>query len=127
MRTETSTVDDLLTRTALQRFAAGSVLFEEGRLPIGVYILHSGQVTLSNGVTARAGEILGLTAVISGTPHSSSAVVTSACEVGFIERDEFRDLVDQSPAVWFTVLRQMSQDVNASNDVIRERSARAHR
>jgi CRP-like cAMP-binding protein len=126
MRTETTTVDDLLTRTALQRFPAGCVLFEEGQLPIGVYILHSGNVTLGNGVTARAGEILGLMAVISGTPHSTSAVAASPCEVGFIERDEFRDLVDQSPAIWFTVLRQMSQDVYASNDVIRERSARAH-
>lgn len=126
MRTETSTVDDLLTRTELQRFAAGRVLFEEGELPAGVYILHSGKVTLSNGVTARAGEILGLMAVISGRPHLSSAVAVSPCEVGFIERDEFRDLVDQSPAVWFTVLRQMSQDVNASYEVIRERSDRGH-
>lgn len=126
MSTATSTIDELLTRTELQRFAAGRVLFEEGQLPVGVYILHSGKVTLSNGVTARAGEILGLMAVISGHPHLSSAVTVSPCEVGFIERDEFRDLVDQSPAVWFSVLRQMSQDVNGAYEVIRERSDRGH-
>lgn len=126
MRTETSSIDDLLTRTELQRFAAGRVLFEEGQVPAGVYVLHSGEVALGNGVTARAGEILGLMAVISGRTHLSSAVAVSPCEVGFIGRDEFRDLVDESPAVWFTVLRQMSQDVNASYEVIRERADRSH-
>jgi CRP-like cAMP-binding protein len=125
MRTETSTVDELLTSSRLQRFAAGRVLFEAGEMPAGVYILHSGEVALSNGVTARAGEMLGLMAVISGSAHLSSAVAVSTCEVGFIERDEFRDLVDQRPAVWFSVLRQLSQDVNSSYDVMRrgDRSA----
>src|SRR5688572_23336472 len=126
MRTETSSIEDFLTRTELQRFAAGHVLFEEGEVPAGVYVLHSGEVALGNGVTAHAGEILGLMAVISGSTHSTSAIAVSPCEVGFIARDEFRDLVDQSPAVWFTVLRQMSQDVNTSYEVIRKRSDRAH-
>lgn len=135
MRTEMMTVDtphslaDLFTRPELQRVAAGRVLFEEGEQPAGVYILHSGEVVLSSVLegrrtrmrTARAGEILGLMAVVSGREHLSSAVATSLCEVGFIEADEFRKLVDESPAIWFSVLRQLSQDVNASYDVIRER------
>ena len=126
MRTETSTIDELLTRTELQRYSAGRVLFEEGEIPAGVYVLHSGEVALSNGVKARPGEILGLMAVISGRPHLSSAVAASPCEVGYIGANEFRDLVDRSPAVWFTVLRQMSQDVNSSYDVIRERFGHGH-
>jgi CRP-like cAMP-binding protein len=135
MRSETMTVDtshslaNLFTRPELQRIAAGRVLFEEGEQPAGVYIVHSGEVALSTVLdgrktrirTARAGEILGLMAVISGRAHLSSAVAASPCEVGFIEVGEFRSLIDESPAVWFSVLRQLSQDVNASYDVIRER------
>lgn len=135
MRTETTTLDtphstaNLFTRSELHRFAAGRVFFEEGEQPAGVYILHSGEVALSTILdgqktrmrTARAGEILGLMAVVSGRAHLSSAVATSLCEVGFIEAEEFRSLIDESPAVWFSVLRQLSQDVNASYDVIRER------
>lgn len=126
MRTETMTLDpphspaNLFTRPELQRIAAGRVLFEEGEQPAGVYILHSGEVAL-NTRTAHAGEIVGLMAVISGRAHLSSAVATTLCEVGFIEAEEFRNLVDENPAVWFSVLRQLSQDVNASYDVIRER------
>ena len=135
MRTETTTLDtphslaNLFTRPELQRIAVGRVLFEEGEQPAGVYILHSGEVALSTILdghetrmrTARAGEILGLMAVVSGRAHLSSAVATSLCEVGFIEAGDFRKLVNESPAMWFSVLRQLSQDVNASYDVIRDR------
>ena len=126
MRSE-ALLANLFTRPELQRIAAGSVLFEEGEEPAGVYILHSGEVALGTVVDgrmthmriARAGEILGLMAVVSACAHLTSAVATSLCEVGFIEAAEFRSLVDQSPAVWFSVLRQLSQDVNTSYEVLR--------
>lgn len=119
---------DLFTRPDLQRLAANTVLFHEGEIPAGVYILHSGQVDLvhertdgaERGHTPRAGEILGLSAVISGRAHLSTAVAGTLCEVGFIGREEFRSLIDDNPAIWFRVLRQLSQDVNESYDVIRK-------
>jgi hypothetical protein len=43
--------------------------------------------------------------------------------VAFIERSEFQSLIDGSPALWFTVLRQLSQDVNESYSIIRGRRA----
>jgi CRP-like cAMP-binding protein len=114
---------DLFTRPDLQRLAANKVLFREGEVPAGVFILHSGEVDLVHEHaatrTARAGEILGLSAVISGRTHLSTAVARTFAEVAFIEGDEFRSLVDETPAIWFSVLRQLSQDVNASYDVIR--------
>ena len=124
---DTPPLANVFSRPQLQRMGAGRVIFDEGDQPSGVYILHSGEVALSTLFegqqtrmrTARAGEILGLMAVVSGRPHLSSAVVTSPCEIGFIEAGEFRRLIDQNPAAWFSVLRQLSQDVNASYDVIR--------
>jgi CRP-like cAMP-binding protein len=130
MRSEITTVDEsLFARSELQRFATGRVLFEEGEKPAGVYILHSGEVVLSTLLeghatrvrTARAGEMLGLMSVISDSPHLSSAVAASPGEVGFVEAAEFRSLIDASPMVWFSVLRQLSQDVNSSYDVMRAR------
>lgn len=114
---------DLFTRPDLQRLTANSVLFREGEMPDGVFILHSGHVDLVHEHAATrmalAGEILGLSAVISGRTHLSTAVATTLAEVAFIEAEEFRALVDDNPAIWFSVLRQLSQDVNASYDVIR--------
>jgi CRP-like cAMP-binding protein len=98
-------------------------LFREGEVPAGVFILHSGEVDLVHErvvtCTAQAGEILGLSAVISGRSHLSTAIARTLAEVAFIEGEEFRSLVHDSPAIWFSVLRQLSQDVNASYDVIR--------
>jgi CRP-like cAMP-binding protein len=114
---------DLFTRPDLQRLATNAVLFREGDVPAGVYILHAGEVDLVHERaatrTAQAGEILGLSAVISGRAHLSTAVARTFAEVAFIEGDEFRSLVDDHPAIWFSVLRQLSQDVNESYDVIR--------
>jgi len=120
---------DLFARPdLLQRLALKAVLFHEGEIPAGVYILHSGKVDLvhertdgaERGRTARAGEILGLSAVISGRSHLSSAIARTRCEVEFIEGEEFRCLADDNPAIWFSVLRQLSQDVNESYAVIRK-------
>src|SRR5688572_28117899 len=104
MRSQTMILDtppplaNVFTRPELQRMAAGRVIFEEGDQPSGVYILHSGEVALSTLLEghrlrmrmARAGEILGLMAVVSGRPHLTSAVVATPCEGGFIEAAEFR-------------------------------------
>lgn len=127
---------DLFIRPDLmQHPAPKTVLFHEGEAPTGVYILHSGEVDLvhenaegaERGRTARAGEILGLSAVISGRSHLSTALTRTQCDVGFIDREEFRCLVDDNPAIWFNVLRQLSQDVNQSYDVIRrELTKRSH-
>jgi CRP-like cAMP-binding protein len=125
------TVDAMVRLSSLSEprsFAAGSLLFSEGSSPDGVYIIRSGDVALEGAAggkikvrTASAGEMLGLNAVISAGIHATSAVATTACETGFIERDEFCRLVDSSPAIWFCVLRQLSQDVSSSYDVIRQR------
>ena len=125
------TIDAMARLSSLSEprsFAEGSVLFREGSSPDGVYIVRAGEVALEGASggktkvrTASAGEMLGLNAVISAGIHATSAVATTPCETGFIERDEFCRLVDSSPAIWFCVLRQLSQDVSASYDVIRQR------
>lgn len=113
---------NLFTRRELQRVLPGVILYEEGEHPAGVYILHSGEIALLVDAdtgwprlrVAGAGEILGLNAVVSRGRHLSSAVALTSCEVGFIGADEFRRLVNESPAIWFSVLRQLSQDVRTS-------------
>jgi CRP-like cAMP-binding protein len=111
--------------------ARGTVLFREGEAATGVYLLQNGEVTLSlagperaRTQTVRPGELLGVMAVISNRPHLTTAVAVTDCEVGFIASDEFRRLIDESPVVWFSVLRQLSQDVNTSYDTYREVGAR---
>ena len=111
-----------------ERRAAGEMLFMEGESPAGVYVLHEGDVELV--FSPREGEpkplrvinpgrILGLSSVVMEHPHDCSAVALTDCEVGFVEREAFLRSLEKTPAIWFSVLRMLSNDVNAVYDDMR--------
>jgi CRP/FNR family cyclic AMP-dependent transcriptional regulator len=118
----------LTGRETLQNRPAGSILFTEGDQPRGIYVVHSGTIEVlmraRNGDwkpiwSAAAGEILGLESVISRRPHDSTARAITSCKLGLVERETFLGMLDESPAIWFSVLRLLSQGVNASYDSLR--------
>ena len=118
----------LTERETLQHRPAGTVLFNEADQPRGIYLIHSGTVELlmraRNGDwkrmrTASAGDILGLESVVSIRPNDATARAITSCDLGFIERESFLRVLDESPAIWFSVLRLLSQGVNASYDSLR--------
>jgi CRP/FNR family transcriptional regulator len=116
-------VISLTERETLQHRRAGTILFNEDDPPRGIYLIHSGTMELlmraRNGDwkrmrSASSGEILGLESVVSRRPHDATARAITSCELGFIERESFLRVLDESPAMWFSVLRILSQGVNAS-------------
>lgn len=116
----------------LERYPAGRLLFHEGDDPRGIYVVHSGQVDLvfsgKNGNAkplrvAEEGQILGLSCVVSHRPHDCSATTRTACELGFIDRDTLLEQIDHSPAIWFSVLQLLSEDVNSCYDCMRSITA----
>ncbi|MFL6244767.1 MAG: Crp/Fnr family transcriptional regulator [Thermoanaerobaculia bacterium] len=129
---ETSLAD----RETLIRLRGGEVLFREGEMPRGVYVLHSGTVKLlfaaRNGNEkplreAQPGQILGLSCVVTRRVHDCTATAAGSCEVAFIEREDFLRALDDSPAVWFSVLRVLSSEVNAVYDDMRSLAGRDNR
>ena len=64
----------------------------------GIYILCKGRVKLSatsrEGQTlilqvAQPGEVLGLNATVSGSPHDTTAETGQPCQLNFVKRDDF--------------------------------------
>ena len=129
LATRRPSADAYLTeREMLQHRPAGTVLFNEGDLPRGIYLIHSGTVELlmraRNGDwkrmrTTSAGDILGLESIVALRPNDATARTITPCDLGFIERESFLRVLDESPAIWFSVLRLLSQGVNASYDSLR--------
>jgi CRP-like cAMP-binding protein len=126
--TMTTFADTLYEHETLEMHGAERVLFREGEEPRGVYVVHSGQIDLvfsgKNGAAkplrvAEEGAILGLSCVVSRCRHDCSATTRTPCELGFIDRETFLRQVDHSPAVWFSVLQLLSQDVNSCYDCMR--------
>ncbi|MFZ0297652.1 MAG: Crp/Fnr family transcriptional regulator [Candidatus Sulfotelmatobacter sp.] len=87
---------------------AGAVLFVEGQTPRGVFILCSGKVKLSTTSKegkvlilkqAEAGEVLGLSAAISGTNYEMTAETASPCQLNFIGRQDVMNLLQNESEV----------------------------
>jgi len=87
---------------------AGALLFVEGQTPRGVFVLCFGKVKLyttsKEGKVlilkqAEAGEVLGLSAAISGTNYEMTAETAVPCQLNFIGRHDFMDLLQNQSEV----------------------------
>lgn len=98
-------------------YPSGAVLFGEDEKPHGVFVLLTGRVKLSISSPsgkiiilriARAGEILGLHAVVSGTVFQATAETLEPCQVSFVRRDEFLRFLRDHPLASMEAARQLS-------------------
>jgi CRP/FNR family transcriptional regulator, cyclic AMP receptor protein len=98
-------------------YPAGTLLFLEKQDPRGVFVLCGGEVKLSisssSGKTmslkiAKAGEILGLMATMSGSSYEVTAETLHPCQVAFIRRDDFLRLVSKYPEAYLGVVKQLT-------------------
>ncbi len=126
-RSNSVVADTIAPYETIEVWPPGKILFREGVEPAGIYFLHSGDVDLSFSskplLYAHAGEILGLTSVMSTRSHDSTAVTRTACVTGFVEKNQFLRLLDEQPALWLTVLRLISTNINQCWDCMRSLNA----
>jgi len=112
---------DVIKSTAI--YPKGALLFMERQDARGVFVLCEGEVKLSisssEGKTlimrvAKAGEILGLMAGMSGTPYEVTAETVRPCQVAFVRREDFQRFVAKYPEASRGVARQMSMQYQAA-------------
>jgi CRP/FNR family transcriptional regulator len=103
---------------------AGAILFVEGQRPRGIFILCSGKVNLSatsrDGKililkTAEAGEALGMSAVISGMGYELTAETATPCQVNFVERNHFLELMQAQSEVGMQTAQCLSRDFRCAH------------
>jgi len=126
-----------LPAKALQTFEAikyasaypkGAVLFVEGQPPRGVFVLCQGSAKLSIRVTdgttqivklSEPGEVLGLSATVSGKPYGLTAETMEPCQVNFIKRADFLRLLREFPLACFKIVEKLNEKYNAAWQVVR--------
>src|ERR1700692_3750551 len=90
------------------------ILFLQGDGPVGLYILHSGEATMTmetpSGeelITMRTdpGSLLGLPGVVGNCPYSMSAYAKQGAEVSFVPREDFSALMLNEPKLAMMILR----------------------
>lgn len=109
-------------------YPKGAMLFVEGEMPRGVFILCGGKAKLmtssSEGKTlilkvAGPGEILGVSAAILSTPYEVSAEMMEAAQVNFIRLADFLVLLRSHPEVCLRAAEQLSAKYQAAQREVR--------
>ena len=126
-----------LPADALQAFDAvknlsvvsrGETLFAEGRQPRGIFVLCEGRAKLSvcseNGKrlllrVAGPGEVLGLSASLSGKPYELSAEMLDSSQVAFVRRRDLLRFLREHREACLQVVHLLSQDLHAAYDRVR--------
>lgn len=99
------------------------VLFRQGDASTGLFILQSGEATLSMrsdldkpilSVQANAGSLLGLPGLIGNQPYSLTAVACSGARVSFITRTEFTAFMHANPEAALKILQVLAAEVSSA-------------
>jgi CRP/FNR family cyclic AMP-dependent transcriptional regulator len=115
---------------------AGAILFVEGQMPRGLFILCSGKVKLSTTSregkvlilkTAEAGEALGLSAAISGQDYAMTAETATPCHVSFLDRRSLLSLIQTHSEVGMHAAHSLSLEFQSAyrdmHDLVLARSS----
>lgn len=117
-------------------YPGNAILFVEGQMPRGAFVLCSGRVKLST--TSRdgkvlilkiagAGDILGLSAVISGQSYEVTAETSMPCHVNFVEREALVDLISKNGEMGLRSAEALSREFQSAykdiHDLVLARSS----
>ncbi len=101
------------------QFAAGDPIIEEGNHDRTLYILLSGEAAIRRAGAAQAvgvvrvGECLGEMSLLTGQPHSASAVARQPTEAATLTHDELTALVRFRPDIGLIMFRNMAIGLGA--------------
>jgi CRP/FNR family transcriptional regulator len=110
-------------------YPGGALLFVEGQMARGAYVLCSGKVKLSTTSRegkililklANAGEVLGLSAAVSGTPYELTAETATPCQVNFVERETLTRLMERYGELGLHAAQALSKDFQSTYRDIHE-------
>jgi len=109
-----------------QFFPAGSIVLGSGETPKGIYVVHTGKIKMSmpgrNRPASRVagrGEVLGLTAMVSGKPCEVTSEAVSPAQLTFIPRNAIIRLMDEDPEFAFRILQYLCHDLGDAFESVR--------
>lgn len=102
-------------------FPRGSVLFVEGQRPSGVYVLCEGRAKVSIGSAdgktlvlriAKAGDLLGVNAALTGQPYDATVETLERCRIDFVSREDLLKLLDRDKRACLSVAQALGRTLS---------------
>jgi CRP/FNR family transcriptional regulator, cyclic AMP receptor protein len=109
-------------------YPKSAMLFIEGQLPRGVFVLCTGRAKLSTSSTegktvilnlAEAGDVLGLNATISNKPYELTAEMVEPGQANFIPRDALLQFLRENGEIALRVAEQLSRNYYSAFEEVR--------
>lgn len=125
----------LLAHHSDQKYLKGDVIFREGTVPAGIFLIRSGKVKKYKVdqlakeqiiYVAGPGELIGYHAVLSEERYPDSAAAIEDSLVSFIPNEDFHYILSHSPAFTSRLLKALSHEFTVyvnSLSVIAQRTA----
>jgi CRP-like cAMP-binding protein len=116
-------IQALEKQSSLVPCGRGVILFRQGEIPTGIFIIRSGKASLlvkaENGVevahfTVGAGSILGLPAIVAKDPYTLSAMANEGSEIRFMKLEDFAVLMQEQPSLFPKVLEVLASEVRSA-------------
>jgi len=97
----------------------GTLVFQQGQHPTGVFVVVQGKVRLTRNCTdgqrthrtVGRGHILGLLATVSDQPYLKTAEAVEDSEFVFIERNRIMNLLDRRPDFWLQAVAVVQDEL----------------
>jgi CRP/FNR family cyclic AMP-dependent transcriptional regulator len=102
------------------RYGKGATLFVAGERPRGIFLLNAGKVKVLAGTSqdrkvtlkiAGPGEVLGLSATLTGHAYEATAEAIGPARADFVSRADFLHFLQQHPEASFRVVQALGHQV----------------
>ena len=109
----------------LERYSAGSVIFEEGNPGELMYVILEGDVRLSlhdtDIATASPGAIIGEMALLNSDVRSATATALADCKLAPIDVHSFKLLIQHTPDFALHVMNVLADRLRLANEALADR------
>lgn len=113
------------------QYPSGAVLFVEGQPAKEILVLCAGKVKLSNSSKegknlilkiAEPGDVLGLSATLSGLPHEVTAETVEPCQAKLVKQPEFLSFLKEYSSASLNAARTLSNEYQTAFQGVRSRT-----
>ena len=118
-----SALHRILAAREAKVYPKGALICQEGGMAHGVFVLCTGKAQISattpEGHTtvvgeAAPGEIIGVSAVLGRTPYKTTVEVMEQCQLNYLAREEFLEMLQNDPDIGSGVVLQILHDCSAA-------------